>query len=74
MLEPYLRLVDQGFYEVKFAFAGLADDNVRRRPAEGLLSVGELTGHIAYWQAVRLAGAGGVETPGANGISLKPDN
>jgi hypothetical protein len=36
----------------------LADSNVWKRPAAGLLSVGELAGHIAYWEAVRLAGEG----------------
>src|ERR1043166_5145656 len=58
MLEAYLKLLDQGFFEVKFAFEGLADEKVWKRPAEGLLSVGELAGHIAYWEAVRLAGEG----------------
>src|SRR5262249_48731193 len=58
MGETELRLVEQGYYEVKFAFEGLADENVWKRPAEGLLSVGELAGHIAYWEAVRLAGEG----------------
>jgi hypothetical protein len=57
-MEVYLRLLEQGYYEVKFAFDGLADENVWKRPAEGLLSVGELAGHIAYWEAVRLAGDG----------------
>ncbi len=73
MLEVYLRLLEQGYYEVKFAFEGLADENVWKRPAEGLLSVGELAGHIAYWEAVRLAGEGGESEPEANGISLQPD-
>jgi hypothetical protein len=59
MLEVYLSLLEQGYYEVKFAFEGLADENVWKRPAPGLLSVGELAGHIAYWEAVRLAGEGG---------------
>ena len=59
MVEVYLRLLEQGYHEVKFAFEGLADDNVWKRPAEGLLCVGELAGHIAYWEAVRLAGEGG---------------
>jgi hypothetical protein len=58
MVEAYLRLLEQGYYEVKFAFEGLADENVWKRPAEGLLSVGELAGHIAYWEAVKLAGEG----------------
>ena len=58
MVEAYLKLLEQGYYEVKFAFEGLADENVWKRPAAGLLSVGELAGHIAYWEAVRLAGEG----------------
>ena len=58
MLETYLKLLEQGYFEVKFAFEGLADENVWKRPAPGLLSVGELAGHLAYWEAVRLAGGG----------------
>src|SRR5262245_12684874 len=57
-MEAYLKLLEVGYYEVKFAFEGLADENVWKRPAEGLLSVGELAGHIAYWEAIRLAGEG----------------
>lgn len=59
MLEAYLSLLELGYYEVTFAFEGLSDENVWKRPAEGLLSVGELAGHIAYSEAVRLAGRGG---------------
>lgn len=59
MVEACLRALELGYFEVKFAFEGLADENVWKRPAEGLLSVGELAGHIAYWEAVRLAGEGG---------------
>ena len=73
MVEAYLKLLEQGYYEVKFAFEGLADESVWKRPAEGLLSVGELAGHLAYWQAVRLAGEGGEPNPDANGASLTPD-
>src|SRR2546430_6599553 len=58
MVEAYLSVLELGHYELKIAFEGLADDNVWKRPAEGLLSVGELAGHIAYWEAVRLAGEG----------------
>jgi DinB superfamily len=56
MLETYLEMLEEGYYEVKFAFEGLADENVWKRPAEGLLSIGEIAGHIAYWEATRLAG------------------
>ncbi len=59
MLDVYLEFLDQGYYEVKEAFDGLADENVWKRPATGLLSVGELAGHVAYWEAMRLAGDGG---------------
>ena len=58
MVELCLKLLEQGFYELKFAFEGLSREHVWKRPAEGLLSVGELAGHMAYWEAVRLAGEG----------------
>jgi hypothetical protein len=58
MLEAYLSVLELDFFEVTEAFRGLADGNVWKRPAEGLLSVGELAGHIAYWEAARLAGEG----------------
>ncbi len=57
--DAYLQVLDLGYFEVKEAFIGLADEHVWERPAAGLLSVGELAGHIAYWEAVRLAGEGG---------------
>lgn len=58
MFEACLKLLEVGYYEVQFAFEGLADENVWKRPAPGLLSVGELAGHAAYWEAIRLAGEG----------------
>src|SRR5260370_19161292 len=58
MVDACLKLLELGYYELKFAFEGLADENVWKRPAPGLLSVGELAGHIAFWEAVRLAGDG----------------
>ena len=54
MVEAYLGVLELGYYELKIAFEGLADENVWKRPAAGLLSVGELAGHISYWLAVRL--------------------
>jgi len=56
MVDAYSKPLGQGYYEAKFAFEGFADENVWKRPAPGLLSVGELARHIAYWEAVRLAG------------------
>ena len=59
MVEAYLKVLELAYYEVGPAFDGLTDEHVWRRPAAGLLSVGELAGHIAYWEAVKLAGEGG---------------
>ncbi len=64
MLAPYLKALDLCYFEMSEAFRGLADGHVWLRPAPGLLSIGELAGHIAYWEAVRFAGEG--EEGGAN--------
>jgi len=56
MWDAYLEMLELGYFEVQFAFEGMPDDHVWKRPAEGLLSVGELAGHIAHWEALRLAG------------------
>ena len=63
MVEAYLEVLELTYFEVQEAFKGLADAHVWQRPADGLLSVGELAGHIAYWEAVRLAGDGRQNTP-----------
>ena len=63
MMEAYLEVLEKGYFEAKEAFGGLADENVWKRPAVGLLSIGELAGHLAYWQAVKLAGEGGEPEP-----------
>src|SRR5689334_19954169 len=69
MIEAYLEVLELGYFEVKEAFKGLADEHVWKRPAERLLSVGELAGHVAYWEAVRLAGEGGEPE-----FSARPDD
>jgi len=56
MLDPYLKALDLCYFEVGEAFKGLAIENVWKRPNPRLLSVGELAGHMAYWEAVRYAG------------------
>jgi hypothetical protein len=56
MVQAYLMLLEQAYYEVKFASDGLADEHVWKRLAEGLPSVGELAGHMAFWEAVKLEG------------------
>ncbi len=59
MVEVYLAVWEMGYFEVSEAFKGLSDEKVWKRPTEELLSVGELAGHIAYWEAVKFAGDGG---------------
>lgn len=54
-MEACLKLLELGYYELKFAFVGLADENVWKRPAPALLSVGEQAGHIVFGEATRLA-------------------
>lgn len=58
MYGTVLKLLEDGYYEAKFAFEGLSPENVWKRPHSRLLSVGELAGHMAYWEAIRLAGDG----------------
>ena len=55
MLAVYLAILDEAHFEVQEAFKGLADDNVWKRPATGLLSIGEIAGHIAYWEVIKFA-------------------
>ena len=61
MIEGYLSILELDYFEIKEAFGGLADENVWKRPAAGLLSVGEVAAHVAYWEATRLAAEGDEE-------------
>ena len=63
MLEHYLAELELAYFELGESFKGLADENVWKRPASGILSVGELAGHIAYGEANRLAGNGVLTSP-----------
>lgn len=55
-LQALIDALDEGHREFGFALAGLADDKVWVRPHPKLLSIGELAGHIAQWEAVRTTG------------------
>lgn len=66
MLDVYLSMLDLAYFELGEAFKGLKDEHVWKRPAEGLLSVGELAGHISYWEANKFTGE-------AEGGKMKPD-
>ena len=71
MKEVYLKALETGFFELGEAFSGLQDKNVWVRPAPGLLSIGEIAGHIAFWLAVRLAGEGGENPPDVSKCKVK---
>lgn len=58
MLDAYVSILELDYFEITEALKGLADENVWKRPAPGLLSVGELVGHIVYWETLRFAGNG----------------
>lgn len=57
-MEDALAGLELSMFELGEAFKGLKDVNVWKRPAPGLLSIGEQAGHMAYWEAVRLASDG----------------
>lgn len=57
---------DSAHWEFLLVFEDLADEDLWRRPAPGLLSVGELVCHMAYWQttyATKLDPACDIESP-----------
>lgn len=56
MLSDHLSQLDLCYFEITEVFNGLADSNVWKRPDAKLLSIGELAGHMAYWEAVRFGG------------------
>lgn len=49
---------DEAHREFAIALGGLPDDELWIRAHPRLLSVGELAGHVAYWQAVWVSGGG----------------
>ena len=63
MVDVMLDALEMGYFEVTEAFRGLRDENVWKRPAPGLLSIGETAGHVAYWEALRMAGEGTLQSP-----------
>ena len=60
-IEALVKAWDEGAWEFTLAFEGLSDDDLWKRAHPGLLSIGELAGHVAYWDAVIVQG--GVESP-----------
>ena len=63
MVDTLLGALDVGYFELSEAFRDLPDDLVWKRPAPGLLSIGELAAHVAYGNATNFAGEGKIESP-----------
>ena len=57
-LAPLIEAWDEAHREFDIALGGLSDEDLWKRPHPRLLSVGELAGHVAYWQAVWITGGG----------------
>lgn len=57
-LKPLLVAWDESYREFGIAFEGIPHDDLWKRAHPRLLSVGELAGHVAYWQAVWTLGGG----------------
>jgi hypothetical protein len=60
---------DEGHREFAIALAGLPDADLWTRPHPRLLSVGELAGHIAFWEAIRAVG--GSNQPDVEALSIR---
>lgn len=70
MLDAYLQVLELDFFEIGEAFGGLADENVWKRPAEGLLSVGELdVPHVTATPRHTILRRR-VRAPASNGLAL----
>jgi hypothetical protein len=57
-LIPLIEAWDEAHREFAIALGDLPDADLWRRAHPRLLSVGELAGHVAYWQAVWVMGDG----------------
>lgn len=49
--DDLFKLWDEGHWEFTLAYEGLFDADLWRRADPNLLSLGELAGHVAYWEA-----------------------
>lgn len=54
-LDQLIKAWDDAHWEFSLVFEGLADEDVWKRPHPRLLSIGEIAGHVAFWDAVRTA-------------------
>ncbi|HVT11645.1 MAG TPA: DinB family protein [Fimbriimonadaceae bacterium] len=69
-LAPLIEAWDEAHREFAIALEGLSDEDLWKRPHPRLLSVGELAGHVAYWQGVWVTG-GGNDHPDLDRLPIK---
>jgi len=62
-LDLLIKAWKSAHWEMGEAFKGLPDEDLWKRPAPRLLSVGELACHVAYWDALSVLGEGTLESP-----------
>jgi hypothetical protein len=69
-LAPLIEAWDEAHREFAIALGDLPDADLWKRAHPRLLSVGELAGHVAYWQAVWTLG-GGSDRPDLEQLPIK---
>ena len=69
-LQTYFEAWAEAQWEFSLAFKDLKDENVWRRPDPKLLSIGELAGHVAYYEALGSVGSWG-ENDGMPEVPIK---
>jgi hypothetical protein len=57
-LDTLIDAWDEAHRELAIGLGGVTDEDVWKRAHPRLLSVGELVGHVAHWQAVWIMGGG----------------
>lgn len=70
-LDVVISAWEEAHWEFSLAFEGLPDEDVWKRPHPNLLSIGELAGHVAFWEAVRFVGPGQTNQPDMEMIGIK---
>src|SRR5690242_697227 len=63
-LDLLINAADEAQREFAFAFEGLSDEDLWKRADPRLLSVGEIAGHVAYWEALSFLGTNDDPAPG----------
>lgn len=69
-LDTLIEAWDEAHREFAIALDNFPEDDLWKRPHPKLLSVGEVAGHVAYWQAVWVTG-GGNDRPDLESLPLR---